>query len=183
LDQALDPHLSQVGLDSRSHYHSHYTGPHIITPDHAGAAHHTDHMSFYTAPHEMPVQPVNRQPTASSSKRKQLESQYTQGTGKKRRSDVYDDDADDPEVGEDGASGARHWTDEEKTKLFNWLMGSNEDEHFDALRTKKNTCFRDVSHLICAEDIPFFPSSYSCCIVRIGCIRCSQDLPSGQGLL
>lgn len=98
----------------------------------------------------MPVQPVNRQPTPSSSKRKQLESQYTQGTGKKRRSDVYDDDADDPEVGEDGASGARHWTDEEKTKLFNWLMGPNEDEHFDALRTKKNTCFRDVSHPMCA---------------------------------
>ena len=102
-------------------------------------------MSFYTAPHEMPVQPVNRQPTASSSKRKQLESQYTQGTTKKRRSDVYDDDPDDPEVGEDGAGGARHWTDEEKTKLFNWLMGPSEDEHFDALRTKKNTCFRDVS--------------------------------------
>lgn len=145
LDQALDPHLSQVGLDSRSHYHSHYTAPHIITPDHAGPAHHTDHMSFYTAPHEMPVQPVNRQPTPSSSKRKQLESHYTQGTGKKRRSDVYDEDADDPEVGEDGASGARHWTDEEKTKLFNWLMGPNEDEHFDALRTKKNTCFRDCA--------------------------------------
>ncbi len=94
----------------------------------------------------MPVQqPVDRQPSASSSKRKQLESQYTQGAPKKRRSDVYDDDADDPEVGEDGgASGARHWTDDEKTKLFNWLMGQNEDEHFDALRTKKNTCFRDV---------------------------------------
>jgi hypothetical protein len=106
-------------------------------------------MSFYTAPHEMSVQPVNRQPTPSSSKRKQLESQYTQATGKKRRSDVYDDDADDPEVGEDAAGGARHWTDEEKTKLFNWLMGPSEDEHFDALRTKKNTCFRDVSHLIC----------------------------------
>jgi len=102
-------------------------------------------MSFYTAPHEMPVQTVDRQPTASSSKRKQLDSQYNQGAGKKRRSDVYEDEPDDPDVGEDaGASGARHWTDEEKTKLFNWLMGPNEDEHFDALRTKKNTCFRDV---------------------------------------
>lgn len=146
LDQALDPHLSQVGLDSRSHYHSHYPGPHIITPDHAGAAHHTDHMSFYTAPHEMPVQPVDRQPAPSSSKRKQLESPYAQSAGKKRRADGYDDDPDDPEVGEDGgAGGARHWTDEEKTKLFNWLMGPNEDEHFDALRTKKNTCFRDCA--------------------------------------
>ncbi len=91
------------------------------------------------------MQPVDRQPATSSSKRKQLESPYTQGAGKKRRADGYDDDPDDPEVGEDGgAGGARHWTDEEKTKLFNWLMGPNEDEHFDALRTKKNTCFRDV---------------------------------------
>jgi len=158
LDQALDPHLSQVGLDSRSHYHSHYPGPHIITSDHAGAPHHTDHMSFYSAPHEMPVQT----PTASSSKRKQLESQYTQGAGKKRRSDVYEDEADDPEVGEDGgASGARHWTDEEKTKLFNWLMGPNEDEHFDALRTKKNTCFRDVGRH--AERSMPFTSSHVVC--------------------
>ena len=101
------------------------------------------------------MQPVDRQPTASSSKRKQLESQYTQGTGKKRRSDVYDDDADDPEVGEDSAGGARHWTDEEKTKLFNWLMGPSEDEHFDALRTKKNTCFRDVGKLMCRWTCPF----------------------------
>lgn len=131
----------------------------------------------------MPVQPVNRQPTASSSKRKQLESQYTQGTGKKRRSDVYDDDADDPEVGEDGASGARHWTDEEKTKLFNWLMGPNEDEHFDALRTKKNTCFRDVSHPPCVLGSTLIPSSYFCYVVCIGCIWWSQNLPSGQGLL
>ncbi|KAH9031749.1 hypothetical protein EDB85DRAFT_1865508 [Lactarius pseudohatsudake] len=94
----------------------------------------------------MPVQPVDRQPAPSSSKRKQLESPYAQSAGKKRRADGYDDDPDDPEVGEDGgAGGARHWTDEEKTKLFNWLMGPNEDEHFDALRTKKNTCFRDCA--------------------------------------
>lgn len=136
-------------------------------------------MSFYTAPHEMPVQPVDRQPTASSSKRKQLESQYTQGTGKKRRSDVYDDDADDPEVGEDAAGGARHWTDEEKTKLFNWLMGPNEDEHFDALRTKKNTCFRDVGPFLCVVPFPHL----TFVTVRIGCIWWSQNLPSGQGLL
>jgi hypothetical protein len=117
-------------------------------------------MSFYTTPHEMPVQTVDRQPTSSSSKRKQLESQYTQGAGKKRRSDVYDDDADDTEVGEDGgAGGARHWTDEEKTKLFNWLMGPNEDEHFDALRTKKNTCFRDVSHFCAGKHTLYLTTS------------------------
>ncbi|KAI0267686.1 hypothetical protein BC834DRAFT_980153 [Gloeopeniophorella convolvens] len=151
LDQALDPHLSQVALDSRSHYHSHYPAPHIIAPDHAGAPHHPDHMSFYSAqPHDMSVQQVDRQPpataSASSSKRKQLDSPYSHAPGKKRRPDGYDDDADDADPAEDGgAGGARHWTDDEKTKLFSWLMGPNEDEHFDALRTKKNTCFRDCA--------------------------------------
>jgi hypothetical protein len=112
----------------------------------------------------MSVQPVDRQATASSSKRKQLESPYSQTAGKKRRSDGYDDDADDPEVGEDGgAGGARHWTDEEKTKLFNWLMGPNEDEHFDALRTKKNTCFRDVRHQCRSRRFPLSHSIYSQC--------------------
>ncbi|KAI0035411.1 hypothetical protein K488DRAFT_43426, partial [Vararia minispora EC-137] len=42
------------------------------------------------------------------------------------------------------AGGARHWTDDEKTTLFTWLMGVGQDDHFDALRTKKNTCFREV---------------------------------------
>jgi hypothetical protein len=136
-------------------------------------------MSFYPTPHEMSVQPVDRQ-AASSSKRKQLESPYTQSAGKKRRSDGYDDDADDPDVGEDGgAGGARHWTDDEKTKLFRWLMGPNEDEHFDALRTKKNTCFRDVSHP-CAVN----PVALSDMVtVRIGRLWWQKNLPSSQGLL
>ncbi|THH21298.1 hypothetical protein EW146_g223 [Bondarzewia mesenterica] len=131
LNQALDPHLSQVGLDSRQHYHPHYSPAHIITQDHASQAHRPDHLAFYPSAHELSAQPVDRQQNESPPKRKQVEAPM-QMTGKGGDNDT-------------GGSGARHWTDEEKTKLFNWLMGPGEDEHFDALRTKKNTCFRDCA--------------------------------------
>ena len=38
--------------------------------------------------------------------------------------------------------GAKHWSDEEKTKFFIWLLGS--DEHWEQFGTKMNTCFREV---------------------------------------
>jgi hypothetical protein len=43
-----------------------------------------------------------------------------------------------------GAQGAKHWTDEEKSKLFNWLMGLGQDDHWNALRATKNSCLREV---------------------------------------
>lgn len=47
----------------------------------------------------------------------------------------------------DGAAGgAKHWSDEEKTKLFNWLMGVGQEEHWNALRATKNSCLREVCH-------------------------------------
>ena len=60
---------------------------------------------------------------------------------KKRR------DGDDGEGFESdiGAQGAKHWTDEEKSKLFNWLMGDGQDDHWNALRATKNSCLREVS--------------------------------------
>ncbi|KAI6039820.1 hypothetical protein EDC04DRAFT_2879468 [Pisolithus marmoratus] len=56
----------------------------------------------------------------------------------KRRRDVEDlgDFENDPN------HGSKHWTEEEKTELFKWLMGDGEDEHWNALRTAKNSCFR-----------------------------------------
>ncbi|KIY71681.1 hypothetical protein CYLTODRAFT_435084 [Cylindrobasidium torrendii FP15055 ss-10] len=41
--------------------------------------------------------------------------------------------------------GAKHWSDEEKTRLFNWLMGPGQDDHWNALRATKNSCLRDCS--------------------------------------
>ncbi|TFY76676.1 hypothetical protein EWM64_g7338 [Hericium alpestre] len=147
--QALDPHLSQVGLDSRQHYHGHYPPPHVLPPD-ASQAHHPEHLAFYQAPpHDLSAQAVERQQGHSAPKRKQVEGAYPSSSKKRRQSDATFD-AEGGEEGEGGegegnGSGARHWTDDEKTKLFTWLMGAGEDEHFDALRTKKNTCFRDCA--------------------------------------
>jgi len=41
--------------------------------------------------------------------------------------------------------GAKHWSDEEKTKFFIWLLGS--DEHWEQFGTKMNTCFREVREM------------------------------------
>lgn len=41
------------------------------------------------------------------------------------------------------AGGAKHWTDDEKGKLFNWML--NSDEHWEMFATQMNTIFRDVS--------------------------------------
>lgn len=45
----------------------------------------------------------------------------------------------------EGGPGAKHWTDDEKTKLFNWLMGKDADDHWNSLRTAKNNALREVS--------------------------------------
>jgi len=41
--------------------------------------------------------------------------------------------------------GAKHWSDEEKTKFFIWLLGS--DDHWEQFGTKMNTCFREVREM------------------------------------
>jgi hypothetical protein len=48
--------------------------------------------------------------------------------------------------GEGSAQGAKHWTDEEKTKLFEWLMAPGQDDHWNALRATKNSCLREVCY-------------------------------------
>jgi hypothetical protein len=75
-------------------------------------------------------------------------------SGKRRRGSQYGHGhAQDHVSGSGGASedllggtvdnpGAKHWSDEEKTKFFIWLLGS--DEHWEQFGTKMNTCFREV---------------------------------------
>lgn len=69
-------------------------------------------------------------------------------SSKRRRTALTVDRGDGEEDEDDGdantGGGARHWTDEEKGTLFEWLMAPGNDDHFEALRTKKNTCFREV---------------------------------------
>ncbi|KAF5382132.1 hypothetical protein D9615_004308 [Tricholomella constricta] len=60
----------------------------------------------------------------------------------KRRRDAEDGDTFDM----DGTGqGAKHWTDEEKSKLFSWLMGPGQDEHWNSLRATKNSCLRECA--------------------------------------
>lgn len=73
-------------------------------------------------------------------KRKQIEpSMGTQVL--KRRREVDDGDSFDLDG---NGQGAKHWTDEEKSKLFSWLMGAGQDEHWSSLRATKNSCLREV---------------------------------------
>lgn len=49
----------------------------------------------------------------------------------------------DSEVGPSG--GPKHWTDEEKARLFHWML--DDDERWEAFGTKMNTIFREVSSI------------------------------------
>ncbi|KAF8824914.1 hypothetical protein HHX47_DHR7000465 [Lentinula edodes] len=82
-------------------------------------------------------------PSASQVKRKHIADGVLNQTNNKRRRDVEDaaDSFDDP-----GGQGAKHWTDEEKSKLFKWLMGPGQDDHWNSLRATKNSCLRECAH-------------------------------------
>ncbi|RDX57558.1 hypothetical protein OH76DRAFT_1395390 [Lentinus brumalis] len=88
-------------------------------------------------------------------KRKQPDSATPDASGKKRRQRAAGgsasaagaggedgEEAQDLEVGPNG--GAKHWTEEEKTRFFTWMLTS--DEHWDAFRTRMNTVFRECSN-------------------------------------
>ena len=48
---------------------------------------------------------------------------------------------DEGDVGPSG--GPKHWSDEEKSRLFHWMLDN--DERWEAFGTKMNTVFREVS--------------------------------------
>lgn len=77
-------------------------------------------------------------------KRKQVETSILTGHVSKRRREA--EETVDP-YEDAGGAGAKHWTDEEKTMLFQWLMGPAHDDHWNALRATKNSCLREVSNV------------------------------------
>ncbi|KAG6861356.1 hypothetical protein C0995_001089 [Termitomyces sp. Mi166 len=94
-------------------------------------------------PSHSPLFTVTTGHTSPGMKRKQVDTSMNPQVLKRRR-DAEDGDAFDI----DGTGqGAKHWTDEEKSKLFNWLMGPGQDEHWNALRATKNSCLREVIDL------------------------------------
>jgi hypothetical protein len=76
--------------------------------------------------------------TPGAPKRKQGDVMTGENLTKRRR------EGDEGFDSEGGGQGAKHWTDEEKTKLFTWLMAPGQDDHWNALRATKNSCLRDV---------------------------------------
>ena len=77
-------------------------------------------------------------------KRKQVDGSMNNQTQKRRRETAGGGDEGDSYDMDGNAQGAKHWTDEEKSKLFTWLMGANQEEHWNSLRATKNSCLREV---------------------------------------
>lgn len=102
----------------------------------AAAASSHSPLTFTTA-----VQPGATSPAV---KRKQADANMNAQMGKRRRGENTED-AENAFDLDGSAQGAKHWTDVEKTKLFEWLMGPGQEEHWNALRATKNSCLREVS--------------------------------------
>jgi len=100
--------------------------------------------------------------------------------GKRRRTEPNPQDDTDPGFDLDGtAQGAKHWTDDEKTRLFEWLMGPGQEEHWNSLRATKNSCLREV-RLPCLD---FFFYFHHFSIVCHPSIWRKEDLSGLKGLL
>ncbi|KAL1738979.1 hypothetical protein HDZ31DRAFT_86042 [Schizophyllum fasciatum] len=150
---------ASVRLQIRSHgprlttaqTYAHALATHLAPPPYPRADGYTRITSPAQPPAPQPPSPAHPQvtfapQTSPALKRKQPEQALLTHAPPKRRRDTDDTpEAYDPEG---GGQGAKHWTDEEKTKLFTWLMGPNQDEHWNALRATKNSCLRD-----CASEV------------------------------
>ncbi|KAK0223118.1 hypothetical protein IW262DRAFT_1268713 [Armillaria fumosa] len=142
LGQALGTHLPP------SAYHPQRSSDYRISPSPSPIHPHHPHAH----PHPHHPHPQNGGASSSSSftsqtsptmslKRKLVDGAQQQLSMQKRRRDAEDSVVD----GFDGGQGAKHWTDEEKSKLFNWLMGPGQDDHWNSLRATKNSCLRECS--------------------------------------
>jgi hypothetical protein len=98
--------------------------------------------------------------------------QFKRGRHEGDASDAFDIDG--------SAQGAKHWTDEEKTRLFTWLMGQNQDDHWNSLRATKNSCLREV------RDVFAVTLSVPCILLFIVCSRGvweQENVPSTERVL
>ncbi|KAI1797345.1 hypothetical protein LXA43DRAFT_877996 [Ganoderma leucocontextum] len=86
-------------------------------------------------------QPDSATPDAGAKKRRQRSGAAGASAGGGAGAGEDGEDGQDLEVGPNG--GAKHWTEEEKTRFFTWMLTS--DEHWDAFKTRMNTVFRECS--------------------------------------
>ncbi|KAK7044172.1 Histone acetyltransferase [Paramarasmius palmivorus] len=135
LNQALGAHhLSNTAFQPRQDYRL-SPGP-TPSPIHAqqnGANHPSSSTSHFS------LNSAQNGNTSPAMKRKLVDTSMSQA---KRRREPDDMESFDPEG---SGQGAKHWTDEEKSKLFSWLMGSGQDEHWSSLRSAKNSCLRECA--------------------------------------
>ncbi|KAG0708178.1 hypothetical protein DFH29DRAFT_1065885 [Suillus ampliporus] len=150
LNQALGSHLTPA-ISGRPPFHDNGgyrlsdSPPTILDPNCAPRSAQPIAGPSHSSPiHDFSVLPANETPATGGPKRKQTDGMAANGNpqpGKRRREG---DDIGDP-FDIDASHGSKHWTDDEKTKLFNWLMGATEDDHWNALRATKNSCLRECA--------------------------------------
>ncbi|KAJ7183171.1 hypothetical protein C8R46DRAFT_885015 [Mycena filopes] len=132
LGQALGPHINVQASSYRQPQPQPPTEGYRISqspPTHASSSH-TAALVFA---------PVNGS-TPSTKRKQQADNILTGNVSKRRREEEPTDPYEDG-----GAAGAKHWTDEEKTQLFQWLMGPAHDDHWNSLRATKNSCLRECA--------------------------------------
>ncbi len=105
-----------------------------------------DELDDGSPPPESALAAIGGGSASASGKRKQPDSATPDASGKKRRQRAATVVGEDGEEGQDldvgPNGGAKHWTDEEKSRFFTWMLSS--DVHWDAFRTRMNTVFREV---------------------------------------
>ncbi|KAF9266517.1 hypothetical protein L218DRAFT_996694 [Marasmius fiardii PR-910] len=146
INQALNPHhLSTTSFPGRPGDYRLSPGP-TPSPIHQQQAQQNGTNSHQQASSSSHYNLNANHQTNSASpglKRKLVDNSLPQTHPKRRREPVEDVDSFDLD---NGGQGAKHWTDEEKTKLFSWLMGVGQDEHWQALRSAKNSCLRECAN-------------------------------------
>lgn len=132
LGQALGPpHLPPTYPRPTDNFRNLSTSPPSLAsgPGHPGASSSHQTLAY-----------VQQNGSSPAMKRKHVDGVLAPQVKRRREgedtADAYDLDG----VGQ----GAKHWSDDEKTKLFSWLMGPGQDEHWNLLRAAKNSCLREV---------------------------------------
>lgn len=95
---------------------------------------------------------------------------------RKQRGDNVDI-KEDSDLGPSG--GAKHWTDEEKSRLFHWML--TDDNRWEAFGSKMNTIFREVGRHSVVLSCTLI---YDCLLPGIrGIVRLEEDVHRPQIVL
>jgi hypothetical protein len=145
-------HLNPGAAYNRTtEYRNPSTSPPTLTqtgPTHAGPSSNHSPLTFAVAGQ------------SPAMKRKQVDGSMNNQTQKRRRDTTGAGDEGDSYDMDGNVQGAKHWTDDEKSKLFTWLMGAGQEDHWNSLRATKNSCLREV----CPKFYPIIIISLTKCL-------------------